>query len=137
MKIKIVYTFCVGSVHTQFNASLLSMLGKINKNVDYFASPTSKEKVFKLANKNDLDNISFLPIYVWDGNGGLNLLMRYLIGAIQNIRFLLTSSPEDILIYNFNNALYLSVLNCLNRFLNRKILVFCNGEMELLLPWRD
>lgn len=137
MKIKIVDTFCIGSVHAQFNASLLSMLAMINENVDYYASPTSKEKVFKLSNWNHLANLNFYPIYVWGGNGGFNLLMRYIISVIQNVRFLLTSSTEDILIYNFNNVLSLSFLNFINKFINRKILVFCHGEMELLLAERE
>lgn len=133
MKIKLIDTFCTGVVHAQFNASLLAMLVMKYDMVYYYASRSSAMSAMKIADKYVDNRANHIPLFVLEGNGRLVSFVRYFISAILNVFLLVKSSKSDILIYNFNNPLSLHLLNLINSFLNRRILVFCHGEMELLI----
>lgn len=134
MKIKLIDTFCIGNEHVQFNTSLLAMLSIINSKVLYYASKSNKENVFMLGESKYKfhEKIVYKPILVWNGTGHISLLFRYVISLLQNIRFLISSKKSDFLIFNYNNSFSLSLVNLLNKILNRKILIFCHGELEML-----
>ena len=133
MKIKLIDTFCTGVVHAQFNASLLAMLVMKYDLVYYYASRSSALSAMKIADKYVDNKTKYIPLFVFEGNGRVVSFVRYFIGAILNTFLLIKSSKSDILIYNFNNPLSLHLLNFVNSFLNRRVLVFCHGEMELLI----
>ncbi|MFK8302434.1 glycosyltransferase [Capnocytophaga stomatis] len=78
-------------------------------------------------------NIKTFTFPLPEGASALPNLIRYILSAIYNIVILLLSKKEEILIYNFNNPLSLAILNKLNVFLRRKIIIFCHGELELLI----
>lgn len=136
MNIKLIDTFCTGIVHVQFNASLLAMLSLQYKNFFYYASVSNKENVYRLGDNvyKFSDCVEYKPIFVLNGSSRLALLLRHFISLFQNIRFLLTSSKNDLLIFNYNNTFALKPINVLNKYLNRKVLIFCHGELETLLP---
>lgn len=78
-------------------------------------------------------NFAFRSLYVVKGRSRFSLMLRYLFSAFQNILFLLLSSKEAVLIYPFNNLFSLKAINFINKFLKRRILIFCHGEMEVLV----
>lgn len=136
MKIKLIDTFCTGIVHMQFNASLLAMLSLKYEEVLYYASYSNKENVYSLIQDcYPIKEIVFYKkIFVWEGSGRIDLFLRYIVSFFQNMLFLFFSKKSDLLIFNYNNPLSLRLLNLCNAFLKRKILIFCHGEMELMLP---
>ena len=89
----------------------------------------SKENGFKL----NFNNIKSTNLFILEGNSKWTNFFKYILGTLYNIYILLSSNKNDILIYNFNNSLSLYFLNKLNSLLKRKILIFCHGEMELLI----
>lgn len=130
-KIRYIDTFCWGGMHQQINASILKMLvmlypGKIK----YYAGSSQKKNVEMLFDMTRV--VEYRSIYVRDGGDPKSILLRYIISCIQNIRFVVSSSRDTILIYNYDNPLSLFLMDLINRFYRRKILVFCHGEMELL-----
>lgn len=132
MRVNLIDTFSIRSTHEQFNATLLVMLSQTFKSVKYFAGKESKQDVFSILSNYQLKNIDYKPCYVVLGKGKMSLLMRHLCSLIQNTKFLLVSSRDDLIIYPFNNLFNIWIINFINHFLNRKILIFCHGELELL-----
>lgn len=65
--------------------------------------------------------------------GRFSMLIHYVYSAMLNVWILLTSQRDALLVYNFNNVFSTFLLNFLNHFLNRRIVVFCHGEMEFLV----
>lgn len=134
MKVKCIDSISYKTVHLQFNASLLVMLSSIYEEVIYYVGESSMNEVDALLKKNDisLSNVKRKRIFVYGGEGRMDLLLRYLISALLNIIILIKSQKDDVLIYNFNNLFSLRLINALNRLYKRKILICCHGELELI-----
>ena len=132
--VKYINSYANKEHHEQFNAILLFALnsyfrvkmysGKDSKNNMY---RTLREKGYKIRN---IDNQNLL---VLKGKSGIPNFIRFLFSALYNLLILLCSKKNDILVYNFNNPLSLYSLNKVNSLLKREILIFCHGEMELLI----
>ncbi|MEJ5055157.1 hypothetical protein [Sphingobacterium sp. MYb382] len=131
-KVKIIDSFCHGTMHEQFNASLLIMFSTIYPNITYYSGRGNRLNILNLVT--DFSNVSFRNIWIIEGGGRFALAFRYLISTIYNCFFLIVSSPKDLLVFNYNNAFSLSMVNLINRIFKRKVLIFCHGEMELLIP---
>lgn len=125
-------TFSYTTTHEMFNASLLSMCSIVFDNVTYLAGKDSSNNVTRIAEKHLRNNVDRRYCFVWKGNGRWNFLMRFVTGALQNFRFLLVSSKDVTLIFNYNNLFALRLLNWLNKYARRNVLVFCHGELEAL-----
>lgn len=134
MDVKYIDSFSNSTAHLQFNASFLTMISKLYDKVIYYSGRSSMKEVEELLRVNDIElkNIQKHNIIVISGNSRFSLFLRYLVSAFNNIIFLLFSKKNDILIYNYNNLFSLRLLNLLNAILNRKIMVCCHGELELL-----
>lgn len=131
MKIIYIDSFCWGVMHQQINACLLKMLMILYpKKVEYYSGKTSKINVEKLIP--NLDEVNFHPLWVKGGYGKISIILRFALSYWNNIRLLLISRKDDIIIYNYNNPLSLFEINFLNRFLKRRVLIFCHGELEML-----
>lgn len=124
--------FAYTTTHEMFNAALLAMCSHVFNSVTYIAGKDSSTNVTKLAHNHLQGNVTTKYCYVWRGNGRWNFLMRFVIGALQNMRFLLTSPKDYIIIYNYNNLFALKALNIINKYTKRDILIFCHGELEAL-----
>lgn len=122
--------------HEQFNTILLLSLTSFFK-VKMYSGIESKNNMYEILEKNrfklDLNNIRSTNLFILEGTSKWTVFFRYILSTLYNIYILLSSNKNDILIYNFNNSLSLYFLNKLNSFLKRKILIFCHGEMELLI----
>lgn len=131
IKIKYIDTFCWGVMHQQINASILKMLSMLYPgNIKYYAGSTQKNNVELLFNMTD--TVEYHSIYVRGGGDPKSILLRFFISCIQNIRFMVCSSRDTLLIYNYDNPFSLFLMDFINRFYRRRILVFCHGEIELL-----
>lgn len=129
---KVIYvdTFGYKGAHEMFNASLLVMCSIVFSKVQCRAGVSSYNCISKiLANSVSLE-VEYKKCYVVGGDSRWRLLLRYIISAISNIIQLFMSSKESVLIYPFNNLFGLHLLNFFCKMSNRKVLVFCHGEME-------
>jgi hypothetical protein len=129
-KVFYVDTYSQKSSHEMFNASLILMCSMIFEKVDLRISKSSYENYLKIINRPSPQNISRKNVWVVEGSRRFSLIMRYLFSAIQNIKYLIISPKDVILVFPFNNLFSLRALNFFNKFFNRKILIFCHGEME-------
>lgn len=129
-RILVVDTYSQKSLHEMFNASLILMCSMIFTSVDLRISKSSYENYLKIIDIESPKNIEYNNVWVIEGNSRFSLLMRYLFSAIQNIKFLIISPKNTILVFPYNNLFSLRVLNFFNKFCKKRILVFCHGEME-------
>ena len=122
--------------HEQFNTILLLALSSFFR-VKIYSGKEAKNNMYKILEKNgfelNFNNIKSTNLFILKGTSKWTVFFRYILGTLYNIYILLSSNKKDILIYNFNNSLSLYFLNKLNFLLKRKILIFCHGEMELLI----
>lgn len=132
-KLKIVDSFCSGNMHEQFNAALLLMLSSIYTETKYYSGLENRLSIQSLCKEKELKHISFSSLWILGGSGKISLILRYIFSLFYNCFFLLTSSKNDVLIFNYNNAFALASINFLNKFLGKKVLIFCHGELELLV----
>lgn len=126
----IVDTYSQGASHEMFNASLIIMLSIIFKKVDLKVSKSSYNNCLKIINRDLPKNIKYSSVKVVEGNGRFSLLMRYIFSAFQNIRYLFAAPKNLIIVFPYNNLFSIRVVNFCNKFLKKKIIIFCHGEME-------
>ena len=131
MTVKYINSFASKEEHSQVNASFLLMLSLIYKSVDYYGSKDAMLVMEKVLGSRMPDNVIQHGLFVYRGHSRIALLLRYLISAIQNI-LLLIGNRNEIIFYNFDNVFSIRIINWLNRFLHRKVVVLCHGELELL-----
>ena len=134
MTVRYIDTFSYKTGHLQFNTSFLTMLSEIYDKVEYYAGKSSMEEVYKLLNKDGAFplNVRNNRVFVYRGDNRLSLLIRYVISALLNLIMLFRSQKNDVIIYNFNNLFSLHLINAVNRITQRKVLICCHGELELL-----
>lgn len=133
MIIKYIDTFSTQLFHLQINTCILKMLYDLFPDkVVYYSSYSSRANVIDLCK--ELSTVSYHPLSVIDPQNKVTTVLRAFFSAFQNIRLLLSSKNDDLLIYNYNNVFSLHLINTINRFLKRKIVIVCHGELELLLP---
>jgi hypothetical protein len=116
-----------------FNASLLLMCAMIFEKVDCRIGNSSYQNYLEIINQQPPENINYKKVWVIEGNGRFSAVMRYLLSAILNIRYLIFSPKDVILIFPFNNLFSLRIVNFINKFYRRNILIFCHGEMDELV----
>lgn len=125
-------SFNIKSAHEQFNSSLSIICEILFEDVKFWTSKSSYDSFLKLTNYKIRD-IEHSSLYVMSGEGKVSWIIRYLLSSIQNLRFLFLVPKDTILVFPFNNIFSLRILNFFNRFLKKRIVVFCHGEMEGLL----
>lgn len=100
--------------------------------VEYYSSSSSRANVIKLCK--ELSDIPYHHLAVVDPHNNIQAVLRAFLSAFQNIRMLLSFKNDDLLFYNYDNVFSLHLINVINKFLKRKIVIVCHGELELLLP---
>lgn len=132
-KVYYVDSFSIEGTHEQFNTSLIIICDLLFAEVSTWASESSLSNSIKLINDRNLNNVYYKNLHVGKGSKKLGWIIRYLFSALQNIRFLIRVPKDTILIFPSNNILSLRILNFFNGFLNKRVVIFCHGEMEGLL----
>ncbi|KAF2513537.1 glycosyltransferase family protein [Flavobacterium foetidum] len=132
-KVYYIDSFSTEGMHEQFNSSLIVICNLLFDNVECCTSKSSWKNSLKLIKNRNLQNVEYRKLFVVAGSNKINWIIRYLTSALQNIRFLLLVPKDAVLIFPFNNIFSLRILNFLNRFFKKKVVIFCHGEMEGLL----
>lgn len=129
-KVFYIDSFSYNQAHEMFNASLILMCSMIFEKVDCRIHSTSYANYLKIIDRPSPENVKHKNLFVVKGKNRLLFFLRYIIGAILNIWYLIFSSKDEVLIFPYNNLFALRILNALNKFYKRRIIVFCHGEME-------
>lgn len=125
-------TFGVRQTHEVYNAALLEMCVLIFGHVECRVSCSSYVNMKTLLDEETLAKVCYKPVFVPEGNGRLSLLWRYLCGAWNIWKYLWCIPVGALLVIPYNNVFALRILNFLNKFRKRKIVVCCHGELEYL-----
>ncbi len=131
MTVRYVSSFSVRSLHGMINRCLLGMLCELYPGkVECYATKSSLEMLRDSVPSGAVSRWHALPVNSRPGK--IWLLLRYISSAFYNILILLFSRRDDILFYNFNNVMSTRLLNAVNRFMHRNIVICCHGEMEYI-----
>lgn len=133
-RVRYIDTFCYRSMHEQFNMSLLLMLGFSFDKVECRAGKFFISKIKSRFSNKDIQPIECRSVFIIRGNSRLALLLRYLISVVNSCRFLIFTPSDRVIVFNYNNLFAVRILNLLNKICHKKVVIFCHGEMELLLP---
>ncbi|GHU02619.1 hypothetical protein FACS1894147_04880 [Spirochaetia bacterium] len=129
--IYIIDSFSKYAFHEMFNAGLLAECMCISDRIYYYAGKSSIISLKNMLPHRKPDNIIFKQILVIEGNRKICTLLRFIVSMVYNIILLLIIHKDALIIYNYNNIFSLPLINFLNKYLKKKIVVFCHGEFEV------
>lgn len=132
MKCYIIDTFNYSYSHEMFNAGLLNTCRQLFNDIRYFACKSSIGCLKDIINEKDLQAVRFRKVFVVGGKSKYSLMCRYIFSAISNVLLILNVPKDVIIIFNQNNIFSTKLINNLNKLLNKKIIIICHGELELL-----
>lgn len=134
MKVKYIDSICTNTKHLGFNVSLLAMFSRLCSSITYYGQEKNLKDIITLTNENNIhiNNLNKKKLYLPDEKSGITAALVFFISFFYNIFLVIFSKKGEVLIFNYNNLLSIRIINFLNKFLNRNILIFCHGEMEFL-----
>lgn len=142
MQIRIIDTVARDSFHEVFNAALLAMCLRLSGQVTYHCHPSQQRCIERELERHgyagELPRVSFRKVRVVRREGPAGWVCRYAMAALRSGWRLVRSRPDELVVFNYNNPLALPLLGLLNRFLHRRVVIVCHGELELLAerhPW--
>lgn len=134
-KIKYIDTYCYGTFHEMFNACLLLLCTYVTNQVHYIADRHTIQNILSLTQiqPQAIKTTTIrIPAHY---DKPLSTLLRYLLGTILNLWQIIITPKHIPIIFNYNNAFALAAINRLCKLLNRQVIIFCHGELELLSPY--
>ncbi|MCM1150779.1 MAG: hypothetical protein NC209_01660 [Alistipes sp.] len=142
MQVRIIDPIARGSFHEVFNAALLAMCTELFDRVAYHCHPSQRACVERMLEHHGytegLRRTTFRNMGVAGCEGPAGWVYRYAAAAIRSAWRLARSKRDEAVIFNYNNPFALGLLNLLNKFLHRRVVIVCHGELELLTqrhPW--
>jgi len=137
MKVKIVDTLSYRTFHEVFNGAVVYMCLHIFDKVHFYASSTTYATIRKLIDRYDQfwpsSSLVYKKVFVLPKEKTFGGLVKYLLSAWLNIWHLWTAPANTQIIYTNNNPLSLWGIVLCNYLLKKKVVIFCHGELELLL----
>ena len=142
MQVRIIDTVARDSFHEVFNAALLVMCLRLFGRAEYHCHPSQRRCLERLLERHgyaaDVSRVAFRRVRVVRREGPAGWVCRYAAAALRSGWRLVRSRPGELVVFNYNNPLALPLLDLLNGFLHRRVLIVCHGELELLAgrnPW--
>lgn len=142
MQVRIIDTVARDSFHEVFNAALLVMCLRLFGRAEYHCHPSQRRCLERLLERHgyaaDVSRVAFRRVRVVRREGPAGWVCRYAVAALRSGWRLVRSRPGELVVFNYNNPLALPLLDLLNGFLHRRVLIVCHGELELLAgrnPW--
>lgn len=135
-KAKIVDFYSIKSFHEIFNISLILMCSEIFSRVEVILGKTAYENLLLLSQNNAINipsNLSIRVRSVYEKDNQWGALIRTFMGGFRVLVAYLFLSKDTTLILNYCNVFAFPFMLFLNRFLRKKLLITCHGELELLL----
>jgi len=132
MRVHFTDNFSYGEHHMKFNASLLSSVIASGADVIYRSTPSSRKKVFQYLDTESIGKIKIKNTIVLHGEYGMWIHARRILNQILNILSLFLVKREDVIVFNQNPWVMFRLFNVLCRILQRKVLVCCHMELDVL-----
>ena len=123
-------------MHEMYNAASISCFGKLYENIIYYSDFSSKQNIFPLLGKELIKKIIYRRIIIPPYNYGFNAIFRQLLAVFFNILILIYSRSNDTIVINYNTMISIYPINFILKYLDRKVIVICHGEMSDLVVKR-
>jgi hypothetical protein len=127
----IIDSFSHHSFHEVFTASFINVCIYIFDNIFYFSCKSTRKCIKNILNGKNT-KIIFKTIFVLETENKYLSILRYIISMLVDIFYLIKLPKNVPIVYCYNNMFSSPVLNVLNKILNKNIVIFCHGELELL-----
>lgn len=115
---------CFGNWHLRFNTQLLEMLAYSSDLVEYRGA----QKI--CINRS---NVNFKKIFVIKSLNRWGTISRLFVSAMIDLWQLFVTPSCEIIIYSFDSTVSVRLINLFNKILNKRVIMFRHGSMEMLL----
>lgn len=136
-KVKIVDTLSYSTFHETFNSTVIYMCLQIFDSVKLCCSSSTYNNTSKIIKKHkthaDTSKIRYSKTIVIAKDDTLGGFIKYLLSGCLNIWHFIITDRNTQIIYTNNNPLSLWCVSLLNLLLKKKVLIFCHGELDLLI----
>lgn len=123
VKIRLIDSVCFGNWHWQFNELLIEILSNIADEVNY--------RGVQRIGENKL-NIKRKKIFVTTSSSRWGITLRFFSSLLNDTWQLIIARKEEILVYSFDSTISVRLINALNKILQKRIIMFRHGSMEML-----
>ena len=123
--------FSVKNFQEIFNASSLKMMSDVFEEITYYTSKSNKIETYSLIDEIP-KNIKYKFIPIFGSNNFLGNIVRHFIPIFTSSYVIIISKKTDIIFFNFNVLWAMPIINFLSKFLEKKVILMCHGEMEFL-----
>jgi hypothetical protein len=124
IKIRMVDSVCFGAWHLRFNTQLLEMLAYSSDFVEYRGA----QKIGI-----NRSNVNFKKIFVIKSLNRWATISRLFVSAMIDLWQLFATPSCEIIIYSFDSTVSIRLINLFNKILNKRVIMFRHGSMEMLL----
>jgi hypothetical protein len=130
----IIDSFSHHSFHEMFTAGFVNVCAHLFESVFYYSCKSTRKCIEDILEKGNTERgkIRFNHIFVIESENKYLLILRYFIATLVNVFYLFRVPQNMPIIYCYNNIFSTLLLNMLNRVLNKKVVIICHGELELL-----
>jgi glycosyltransferase involved in cell wall biosynthesis len=130
----IIDSFSHHSFHEMFTASFINVCTYIFEDIFYYSCKSTRKCIKNILKRASIGNgkITTKTIFVLVIENKYLRILRYIVSAIVDIFCLVKLPRNELIVYCYNNIFSSPILNKLNKYLNKKVVVFCHGELELL-----
>jgi hypothetical protein len=130
-KIIIIDSYSWKHFHEIGNASLLAECSYITNEIVYYSGKSAYNSLKNILDEKYYINNVYKNIPIIDIDNKIGSLLRFFLSAIVNCFLLLKVDKNAIIIYNYNNVFSLPLINILNKFLKKQLVILCHGEFEM------
>lgn len=134
-KARIIDFYSIRSFHEMFNLSLMLMCSEIFTKVDIVLGKSSFFNLKCLCNNLEIrlpENISISTKTICEKETSWGAFVRTFMGGFQFFKEYIFLGMDTCLISNYCNPFALPFILLLNRFLRKRVVITCHGDLELL-----
>jgi hypothetical protein len=131
----IIDSFSHHSFHEVFTASFINISNFIFKNIFYYSCKSTKEcveNILKNVKNIEASKIRYRNIFVVENENKYFLVLRYFVATLVNVFYLIKVPKDSLIVYCYNNIFATPILNVFNKVLNKRVVIFCHGELRLV-----
>lgn len=129
-KITIIDAVSYRSYHEIFNTILLIECLYISDKITYYSGKDAQKALKYIMGDRSLEKISFKKVPVIAQDSKWHAVLHYILAMFVSCFLLFKIKKDSVVVYNNVNPFSLPIINFLNKFLKRKIVMFCHGELE-------
>ena len=129
-------SFSAGHFHEMYNASSLLMFSHLYDKIDFFAGRTASSNTIELLKELPANVSLHFHFIAENKKTRLRNGIRKIWSALLNIFYIIKAPQDTDIIINYNTVISLYPINFLVKFIRKRVLIVCHGEMQDILEKR-